>query len=244
MRILFIKINSFIKGLILFFRPYKIFGILTGPVRLFVNTLELSRWISNNNNRNVLNHFYTPFYDYLRRFELYKYLCEQKNLYNEKITFLEFGVSGGNSFKWWIKNNKNQESKFFGFDTFEGLPESWGVFFKRGEMEAQIPELNDARAKFIKGLFQNVLKKFVDTNQESLTEKLVIHMDADLYSSTLYVLTNIAGYLKKGDIIIFDEFGVPNHEFLAFKNFTESFYIKYEVIGVVNNFMQVAFQIK
>ena len=42
-------------------------------------------------------------------------------------------------------------------------------------------------------------------------------MDADLYSSTLYVLTMLAPYLKAGDIVMFDEFTVPRHEYLAFK---------------------------
>ena len=168
---------------------------------------------------------------------------KQRNFINEKFTYLEFGVSGGDSFFWWIKNNKNPDSKFFGFDTFEGLPEKWGVFFNKGEMIAEVSSTDDPRAKFIKGLFQNVLKSFIDNNREAINDKLVIHLDADLYSSTLYVLTSLANYLKKGDILIFDEFGVPNHEFLAFKNFIESYYIKYELIGVVNNFGQVAFEI-
>ena len=31
-------------------------------------------------------------------------------------------------------------------------------------------------------------------------------MDADLYSATLFTLTSFAPFLKKGDIILFDEF--------------------------------------
>jgi hypothetical protein len=34
------------------------------------------------------------------------------------------------------------------------------------------------------------------------------------------------------------------HEFLAFKIFTESFYINYEVIGAANNYLFVAIMIK
>ena len=69
-------------------------------------------------------------------------------------------------------------------------------------------------------------------------------MDADLYSSTLYVLTSIARYLKPGDIIFFDEFNVPNHEFAAFNQFVSSYYIKYELLGAVNNYYQIAIKIK
>ena len=55
---------------------------------------------------------------------------------------------------------------------------------------------------------------------------------------------NYYPYLKKGDIIFFDEFNVANHEFLAFKIFTESFYVKLRPIGAVNNFYQTAFVVE
>lgn len=69
-------------------------------------------------------------------------------------------------------------------------------------------------------------------------------MDADLFSSTLYVLTSLAPFLKSGDIIIFDEFNVPNHEFLAFEAFINSYYFEYEVLGAVNNYYNLAVKIK
>jgi hypothetical protein len=69
-------------------------------------------------------------------------------------------------------------------------------------------------------------------------------MDADLYSSTLYVLTMLAPFLHEGDIIMFDEFTVPRHEFLAFKNFSESFYLKFEMIAAANNYFFIAFKLK
>jgi signal peptidase I len=50
-------------------------------------------------------------------------------------------------------------------------------------------------------------------------------------------------YLKTGDIIFFDEFNVPMHEYKAFTEWTKSFYIKYEVIGSVNNFYHTAVKI-
>jgi hypothetical protein len=69
-------------------------------------------------------------------------------------------------------------------------------------------------------------------------------MDADLYSSTLFTLTTLAPYLKKGDIIFFDEFCVPTHEFLAVKNFTESYYINLKPIAASNNFLFTAFVVE
>jgi hypothetical protein len=160
----------------------------------------------------------------------------------EPITYLEFGVASGSSFTWWIDKNTNTHSHFFGFDTFEGLPENWGLFFKKGDMSAQI-EAKDERSFYIKGLFQDTLNQFIAKNRDLLESpcRKVIHLDADLYSSTLFVLTQLYPILKVGDIIFFDEFNVPLHEFRAFKDFTESFYVKLEPIGFVNNFYQATF---
>jgi hypothetical protein len=68
-------------------------------------------------------------------------------------------------------------------------------------------------------------------------------LDADLFSSTLFTLTSLAPFLKKGDIILFDEFVVPTHEYLAYQQFIESYYIKLELIGVANNYYFVAFKV-
>jgi hypothetical protein len=72
----------------------------------------------------------------------------------------------------------------------------------------------------------------------------VIHLDADLYSSTLFILTTLYPYLKSGDILFFDEFSVPMHEFKAFTEWTNAFYVEYEVLGSVNNFFRLAVMIK
>ena len=74
-------------------------------------------------------------------------------------------------------------------------------------------------------------------------KRKIIHLDADLFSATLFVLTTLARELKPGDILLFDEFNVPNHEWMAYKQFVDSFYMKTEVLGAVNNYYQVAFKI-
>ena len=110
-------------------------------------------------------------------------------------------------------------------------------------MASSIPEIDDNRIKFFKGLFQDTVPGFIRDFTPRGDNLKVIHLDADLFSSTLFVLTTIAPLLRKGDILIFDEFNVPNHEFLAFRIFTESFYIKTSLIGAVNNYLQVALMI-
>ena len=105
------------------------------------------------------------------------------------------------------------------------------------------PPMPGNRHQYFQGLFQETLPGFIKNYKHSSKRKL-IHMDADLYSSTLFVLTSLSPYIRKGDIILFDEFNVPMHEFKAFKEWTESFYIDYEVLGAVNNFYQTAIKIK
>ncbi len=238
---LLINANSFCKGFILFLRPGSFLSFLTNPLLFLSNLICLSKWIIKHNRRDILNDFYIPFRDYGKRYNLYENVLKKELLRETPIDYLEFGVFQGSSFQWWISNCKNSKSRFYGFDTFEGLPEKWGTFDK-GSMEANFPQINDSRHLFVKGLFQDTLFQFLKDHDIS-EKRLVIHLDADLFSSTLFVLTSLAPYLKDGDVILFDEFNVPNHEFYAFNTFVNTFYIKYELLAAVNNFYQVAIKI-
>jgi O-methyltransferase len=202
---------------------------------------ELSKWIEQHR-KIEFNDFYSNKFDYLKRNSLYTFLIENE-IHNTPVDYLEFGVSTGISFKWWAENLKDENSRFFGFDTFTGLPEDWGNF-KKGEMDNnnEMPKMNDPRCIFYQGLFQQTLPVFLKSYKSEVRK--IIHMDADLYSSTLFVLTSISPFLNKGDIIMFDEFNVPMHEFKAFSEWVSSYYIKYEVLGAVNNYYQIAIKIK
>jgi hypothetical protein len=92
----------------------------------------------------------------------------------------------------------------------------------------------------VKGLFQDSLPPFIQAGKVTKAQRKVIHLDADLYSSTLYVLTSLAPFLKAGDLILFDEFNVPDHEFAAWEHFCKAYYIKFEVLAAVNNYYQIA----
>jgi O-methyltransferase len=238
-----IRINAFIKGLILAMRPHIILGWLRRPLLKISNTLSLTRWITGQNKIAGLNDFYSSGRDYSKRYQLYRYVADTLQLENEAIDYLEFGVAKGFSFKWWLSACTNNDSRFYGFDTFEGLPENWGTF-NRGDMAADIPETEDNRAKFIKGLFQDTLQDFLFSYKTAPGKRKIIHLDADLFSSTLFVLSSLAPCLKRGDILIFDEFNVPDHEFFAFRIFCDSWYIKTRLLGAVNNFLQTAFIIE
>jgi len=189
------------------------------------------------------NDFYQERWDYNRRYGLYEAICRQEGLHLQPMDYFEFGVAGGYSFRWWLEKNCDEASRFYGFDTFEGLPEKWGAF-EKGSMAYTMDSLqiSDSRASFYKGLFQHTLVPFLD-RYDNRNRKLV-HIDSDLFSSALFTMTQLYRFLRPGDILLFDEFAVPQHEFLAFKIFTESFYIDYDVIGAANNYLFVAIMIK
>jgi O-methyltransferase len=69
---------------------------------------------------------------YHERYRLYELVSRSKDLAAMPIDYLEFGVYEGASIKWWLANNQNPSSRFFGFDTFTGLPAQWGDLPKGG----------------------------------------------------------------------------------------------------------------
>lgn len=161
-----------------------------------------------------------------------------------EIYYLEFGVARGESLKWWTEFSKNEGSRFVGFDTFEGLPENWHVFFgdvKVGSYstEGKLPNITDNRVTFIRGLFQDTLDAFVEGWQQP--KRVVIHLDADLYSSTLYVLTRLHDILVDGAILIFDEFCTATDEFRAFQNYIAAYRTPYQCLAASTpDYRQVA----
>ena len=208
----------------------------------FIALSKLSKWRKQTPVHHY-NDFYKKSYDYEQRYVVYQIIAEKYGLDTDPINFIEFGVEEGNSLKWWIEKNVNQESLFFGLDTFEGLPEDWGSF-KKGSMQFSIDKviINDERVRLIKGLIQNTVNETLLKLRPS--SRTVYHMDADLFSSTLVALTQSFRFFKAGDLILFDEFSTPTHEFWAFKLFSESFYLKYEVVVAACNFSFLVIEIK
>jgi hypothetical protein len=138
----------------------------------------------------------------------------------------------------WLQINRHQASRFFGFDTFEGLPENWKVFTgvipkSSYGAEGKIPEFDDTRVKFSKGLFQTTLPVFLE--DFALQNRLIVNCDADLYSSTLYVLASLNHLIIPGSIVIFDEFSTME-EFRAFRDFTQSFRRDYKPLATAERF--------
>jgi O-methyltransferase len=237
-----LRIIKFLKDALLILPFTLIFQPMSRYMAFIYYYNRLIIWIYKNKKNVEYKDFYSPFRNYNKRLDLYSYISDKYNLQNVEVNYIEFGVASGSSFKWWLVKNTNSASTFSGFDTFEGLPEDWGTYDK-GAMSSNIPIINDSRGEFFKGLFQDTLVNYIEQKKVRLTSNVqkVIHMDADLYSATAFTLSQLYPYLKKGDLIFFDEFSVAMHEFKAYDEFVNNFYIKLKPIGSVNNFYQTAF---
>ncbi len=230
----------FLKTTFIRLRLHVLFGWCTGLWQQQLWMTRLSKWV--NENKKIAFNDFPSKWDYNKRFDLYKYIIEKEGL-KTSINYLEFGVADGHSFNWWMTQNSHAVSRFYGFDTFTGLPEDFGPY-KKGTFanSNNMPVVKDERGKFFQGLFQQTLpgflKNFINTN------KTIVMLDADLYTATLFTLTSLAPFLKKDDIIFFDEFVVPTHEFMAYQHFINSYYFDLELIGAANNYYFVAFKVK
>jgi O-methyltransferase len=151
-----------------------------------------------------------------------------KNYSPSKLVFVEFGVHTGYSIKYFAQKNTDPNSVFIGLDSFEGLPEDWGKDFKKGSFDVlgSIPQIDDARIKFIEGWFQNTSNDLFKAIPGSGV--LIVHYDADLYSSTLFALTKLDS-LKRPYLAIFDEFA--GHEARALRNYQQSYAPNLKFLG-------------
>src|SRR5262249_40230941 len=120
-----------------------------------------------------------------------------------RVLYLEFGVFEGYSIRYFAERLRNPQSRFIGFDSFEGLPEVWGrkqvgTFSTRGS----VPAIDDPRVSFVQGWFHDTLPGFVTPGR---FDRVLVHMDADLFSSTLFVLAQLWHKFAAVDVV-FDEF--------------------------------------
>jgi hypothetical protein len=222
------------QHLILRHRLYYIFRPFAGSLQKLYCLSQFAGWKKQAARTALLS-------GYTDRFRLYTDIIKTEQL--DLFSYLEFGVSKGKSMQWWCRENTNDSSHFYGFDTFEGIPENWGTKAKGSySNHGNIPVVNDPRCTFIKGLFQESLFSFL--KEHELKNRLVIHLDADLYSSTLFCLFAMLPYLKPGDILIFDEFDITTHEFRAFRDFTAACPMKYTCIGEACNYNKVVLKLK
>jgi len=156
--------------------------------------------------------------------------------------FLEFGVYRGRTINF-IANLRSET--IHGFDSFEGLPETWRPNFEKGRFRvAQLPKVRD-NVKLYKGWFDNSLPEFVKSHPEKVA---FLHVDCDLYSSTKTIFNQLKKQIRPGTVIVFDEFfnypGWQQGEFKAFNELIAETGFAYEWLGYCCYHEQVAVLIK
>jgi hypothetical protein len=71
----------------------------------------------------------------------------------------------------------------------------------------------------------------------------LVHLDADLYSSTKYVLKQLAPWLHPDTVLIFDEFYDREHELKALDEYLTETGSRLVCLGATRTLTQVAFRI-
>ena len=155
----------------------------------------------------------------------------------QKGLILEFGVYRGATINHIASLFPGEQ--VFGFDSFEGLPESWLDGFPQNYFKVKSLPKVLSNVSLIKGWFKDTLPKFASNLSHSDVIKY-IHIDCDLYSSTQTIFNFLGQYIAPGTIIVFDEYfnypGWKNDEFKAFHEFisTSSYnyrYLTYNRLG-------------
>jgi len=133
---------------------------------------------------------------------------------------VELGVFKGQSINYFAE--RCPEVTFFGFDSFNGLAESWsGTDLAVGSFDLNLKEPRVRKnVRLIKGYFEDTLPNFAASQNENLS---LIHFDADTYYSTKYALSVFKSKMVIGSLVMFDEYhGYPNWrngEFRAWAEF-------------------------
>ena len=105
-----------------------------------------------------------------------------------------------------------------GFDSWRGLPETWrttGAGFSAGltqkgsfDLGGNVPCCFASNVHLHAGEFNTSLPRFLAEEALLASQELpiaLLHIDCDLYSSTLTVLDHLARRLRPGSFLIFDE---------------------------------------
>jgi hypothetical protein len=162
------------------------------------------------------------------------YVFEKMKLEHKQDTlWLEFGVASGKTINYISIFTKDN---VYGFDSFEGLPEKWRDGFEKGSFNqhGNLPRVHK-NVVLVKGWFNETLPNFIKSQNKKVS---FIHMDADLYSSTKYVLDILTEYIDKDCVIVFDEllnypgFDGDTGELKAFYEFVTENNVDYEWIGM------------
>lgn len=153
---------------------------------------------------------------------------------------LEFGVASGRTIRHWARLWPDET--IHGFDSFEGLPETWLWNIRKGHFAQKLPRV-PGNVQLHKGWFNETLPEWMNNSGPVA----FLHIDSDLYSSARYVLDTLAERIVPGTVIVFDEYfnfpGWQQDEFRAWQEFVAKKRIKYEYLGFVSGHQEVAIKV-
>lgn len=139
---------------------------------------------------------------------------------------LEFGVGGGRS----LFFLRGMTSKIIhAFDSFEGLPEDWIMSdnhtYEAGSFKYDPPSISNVN--YVAGWFKDTIPTWKIENPGMIS---FIHVDSDIYSSAVTILTELNHQIVPGTILVFDDmYGTELYEnweqgeYKAFNEWKEEF---------------------
>jgi hypothetical protein len=159
------------------------------------------------------------------------------------IDYLEFGVYRGDSIRFWSGLNTAPDSRFIGFDSFEGLPEDWRAGQRQGHFTTHgtTPAIEDPRVEFVTGWFNDTVPPFA--RQFVARNRLVLHFDADLYSSTMLPLVHFDRLMTAGTLLVFDEFYDRDNEYRALIDWQKTCGRRWRVVAETENFGKICAEV-
>jgi Macrocin-O-methyltransferase (TylF) len=145
--------------------------------------------------------------------------------------YAQFGVFRGKTARY-IESLMTGDRKLHLFDSFEGLPEDWTKNKKAGFFALspdEIPTFDPERVVVHKGWFKDTVPVWAEESSASIA---FIHIDADLYSSTIDVLFNLDKRIVAGTVILFDEYvmGQSDDEHRALLDWAAKFNRKFDYL--------------
>lgn len=142
---------------------------------------------------------------------------------------VEFGVYTGYSL-----GIIAEKMPVIGFDSFEGLPEDWREGFPKGKFAVDVnrrvsPGLTGPNRLLVPGWFEDTVPTFPFPALE------LVHIDCDLYSSTVTALEGVTPYVDINTVLVFDEYhsypGAEDHEEKAFTEWCAKYGVTVEELG-------------
>lgn len=144
---------------------------------------------------------------------------------------VEFGVFSGESLGLISKH-----MPVIGFDSFQGLPEDWRPEFPKGAFA--IPEgptvadilKTGPNRMVVSGWFEDTVPGFPFPKLD------LVHIDCDLYSSTVTSLEGVTPYVGPGTYVVFDEYhgyaGCEDHEEKAWTEWCKKNKVAHSTVAV------------